>query len=58
MLKKDVVKYYGSDNKTGKALGISHQAVGAWRKVIPYKRALKIESLTNGELKFEKELYQ
>ena len=58
MLKKDVVKYYGSDNKTGKALGISHQAVGAWHKVIPYRRALKIESLTDGELAFDKTMYQ
>ena len=58
MKKSDVVAYYGSNNKTSKNIGLTRQAVDFWGDIIPVTWALKLDKLTNGELKFEKELYQ
>ncbi|MFI3035886.1 Cro/CI family transcriptional regulator [Atlantibacter hermannii] len=57
MLKKEVVKHYGSQRAVARALGISESAVSQWKEVIPEKDAFKIEALTNGNLKREPSLY-
>jgi DNA-binding transcriptional regulator YdaS (Cro superfamily) len=31
-------------------LGISRQAVSAWRGVVPYKKARRVEAATRGEV--------
>jgi transcriptional repressor of cell division inhibition gene dicB len=53
MNKKDVLSYFGGVNKTAKALGITHVAVGKWSDTIPKGRAYQIEVLTGGKLKAE-----
>ena len=58
MKKADVVAYYGSNNKTSKNIGLTRQAVDFWGEIIPITWAVKLDKLTDGELKFEKELYQ
>jgi hypothetical protein len=58
MKKKDVIARYGSNNKTSKVIGLTRQAVDAWGEIIPVDWALKFDKMTNGELKFEKEMYQ
>ncbi len=58
MRKADVTKYFGSENKTSKFIGLSRQAVNRWPDPIHVKWALRLEKMTHGDLKFEKELYQ
>ncbi|SPP31682.1 hypothetical protein ARAF_0824 [Arsenophonus endosymbiont of Aleurodicus floccissimus] len=58
MLKAIVVSYFRSKRNFAKVLGISPQAVGQWRDVIPEKSALLIEKITNGSLKYSPELYR
>lgn len=58
MQKKDVVDYFGSQNKTSKFIGISRQAVGKWPEQISVDWALYFDKVTNGELEFHKEAYQ
>jgi len=58
MEKKSVIARFGSNNKTSKFMGISRQAVDRWDDIIPVMAALRLDKMTNGELKFDKELYQ
>ena len=58
MKKSDVVRYYGSQNKASKNIGISRQAVGKWPDIIPVQWALALDKMTDGQLKFDKRLYQ
>lgn len=53
MKKSDVLSYFGSVDKTAKALGITHVAVSRWGETIPQGRAYQIEVLTGGKLKAE-----
>lgn len=49
----DVIKYYGSSYKFHKQTPFSHGAFFQWKKKgrVPLLSQLKIEKLTNGELK-------
>jgi len=51
MKKDDVIKYFGSQAKTARALGISRQAVNRWSGTVPPIMAHLIRLITNGELK-------
>lgn len=51
MKKKDVIKFFGTQEKTAKALNISQASVCKWGKNIPRLRAFEIERLTKGKLK-------
>lgn len=46
------VKYFKSQRKIAKILGISEGAVSKWTEenIIPVKRAIKLNELSNGEL--------
>ncbi|CNE47601.1 Cro/CI family transcriptional regulator [Yersinia intermedia] len=58
MLKKTALDYFGGTTATAKKLGISKSTVSIWRVVVPWKYALLIEKITNGELKYDPSMYQ
>jgi hypothetical protein len=53
----DVLKHFGSINKTAKALAITRQAIQGWREVVPMGRAYQLQALTKGKLKVKPECY-
>ena len=48
MLKKDVLKYFGSVEKASKALGISRQAIYQWPRTVPLTSQYRVEVMTKG----------
>ena len=50
-----VIKHFGNQNKTAKALGVNRVAVVHWVKKgkVPAQRQLEIQKITNGKLKSE-----
>ncbi len=58
MEKKKVLDYYGNARKVSQLAGLTRQAVYQWPDPIPMKWALRLERMTNGELKFDKEMYR
>ena len=57
MFKDDVLRYFKKKRLVAEALGISHVAVVRWKAVIPKLRAMELDEITNGELKYNPELY-
>lgn len=51
MEKSVAIGAFGGVYKLAKAIGVSPQAIYAWRGAVPLKHQLVIERLTNGELK-------
>jgi len=51
MLKKDVLKHFGTQEKIASALGLKQASVSRWGENIPRLRAFEIERLTKGKLK-------
>nr|DAN28445.1 MAG TPA: DNA-binding transcriptional regulator [Caudoviricetes sp.] len=58
MLKKDVIKHFGTLEKVAIALGISVSAVSQWGDVIPEKNAYRLQEMTDGELSVQHSLYR
>ncbi|WP_424407393.1 Cro/CI family transcriptional regulator [Pasteurella sp. PK-2025] len=58
MLKTDVINYFGKLENVAKALSISVSAISQWNEVIPEKNAYKLQDITKGKLKVNRELYQ
>ena len=58
MLKKDVIRHFGSVSKAAEALDITRQAVDQWDETVPEGTAYKLQVLTGGKLKVRQELYQ
>lgn len=58
MEKKKVLEFFGGHRKVCEALGISVQYVYQWPEKVPQGMAYKIESVTQGALKVEKENYK
>jgi len=50
MKKADVILYFGTQEKTARALNISQVSVSKWTDSIPPLRAYEIERLTKGKL--------
>ena len=57
MKTNDVLTHFGGKRATAEALGLSTQAVQAWKTIIPQKQAWRIDRLTNGVLKIDEALY-
>jgi DNA-binding transcriptional regulator YdaS (Cro superfamily) len=57
MLKKDAIKWAGSQSELARKLGIDRAAVHGWGKYVPMRRAMQLHELTGGELKFNQEFY-
>ena len=57
MKTNDVLTHFGGKRATAEALGLSTQAVQAWKSIIPQKQAWRIDRLTNGVLKIDEALY-
>ncbi len=57
MLKKDAVKFYGCEARLAKALGIHRSAVLRWRKWVPLPRAVQLEKMSGGHLKYNLDDY-
>lgn len=57
MKKAMVANHFPSNRAIARAIGISPQAVGQWGEIIPERAALKLERITNGDLKYDPSLY-
>jgi DNA-binding transcriptional regulator YdaS (Cro superfamily) len=51
MKKEDVISFFGTQEKTARALGVKQASVSRWPEDIPSLRAFEIERITNGALK-------
>lgn len=58
MFKKDVISHFGTLETVANILGISVSAVSQWKEIIPEKNAYRLQELTNGQLKINRELYR
>lgn len=47
----DAIAFFGSKTRIAKLLGITKQAVGAWKEQVPLKQALLLEQASYGHLK-------
>jgi hypothetical protein len=50
MLKSEAVAHFGTQVAVGKAVGISKQGVGNWRRLVPEGHAYKLHTMTDGAL--------
>lgn len=55
---EEAILFYGSGSKLCKELGITRQCITNWRKrgFMPMLQQLKLEKITKGKLKADKEL--
>lgn len=58
MKRQDVIEFFGSGPKVAKFIGKTPQAVYAWPDIIDPKWALYFDEATQGQLEFDKRLYQ
>lgn len=58
MKKNEVIKHFKTRINAAHALGITSGAITQWKDIIPERAALKLERLTNGELKYDPDLYR
>ena len=52
MKKRDVIRYFGGVVAAAKALGVKHQAVSQWGKVVPERIAYRAHSKSGGAIAF------
>ena len=57
MRKGQVIQRFGGQYEAAAALGVSQPAVSKWNQVVPLWVALKVEELTDGELKPDWSIY-
>ena len=53
MIKKEVIKYFGSCTAVAEKLGVSKSSVSQWGETVPLLRAYQLEKITGGQLKVE-----
>ena len=59
MLKSEALKHFdGNGAEVARKLGIKPSAVYQWGKLIPEKQAARLDRMTDGELKYQPELYE
>lgn len=56
MKPKDVIKYYGTQQKAAEALGCKQPSISEWVRngCVPLLRQFQIEALTGGKLKADR----
>lgn len=52
-----VIKFFGSKSAAARALDISQVAVTRWGELVPEKRAVRIERITGGAIKYDPAIY-
>lgn len=57
MLKTSVIRHFGDQAQTARALGITIGAVSQWPKVIPRGSAYQVEVVTGGKLRVDPRMY-
>ncbi|MBV7434520.1 Cro/Cl family transcriptional regulator [Cardiobacteriaceae bacterium TAE3-ERU3] len=57
MYKQDVISYFGSQVAVADALGIGKAGVSLWGEVVPELRAMQLERLTDGKLRYDASIY-
>lgn len=57
MRKSDAVRYFGTEYRVAKALGINQSAVSRWTTYVPLIRAMQIERLSGGKLRADPDAY-
>jgi len=58
MKRQQVIEYFGSVIKAAKALGVTHQAIYAWKDPVPERIALKVDRLSGGKLQYVEDEYK
>jgi hypothetical protein len=58
MNKKQVIDFFGTQEKTANFIGKSRVCVTMWKDPIPVKWALFFDQATQGQLEFDKKMYQ
>lgn len=58
MKKESVVSHFGSMANVARALGIARSSVSGWGDLVPEKRAVRIERMTNGALTYDPTIYE
>jgi len=57
MKKNDAIMHFGNIPTLAKALGIDRHAIYQWQEVVPEKRALQLDRLTGGKLRYQPSAY-
>jgi hypothetical protein len=57
MKKSDAVRYFKTEYALAKALGINQSAVSRWGNLVPLKRAIQVEQLSGGAVKYDQGRY-
>jgi transcriptional repressor of cell division inhibition gene dicB len=57
MLKSDVIKHFGGQGATARALGITKGAVSQWPDIVPRGSAYQVEVITAGKLRVDPAIY-
>lgn len=58
MYKAKAIKYFSKPKGLADALNITPGAVSQWPPIIPEKQALRLDRITDGELKYDPVLYE
>lgn len=58
MNREDVIRFFGNQARTAKALGITRQAVYRWPDIIPLSAAARVEKVSGGQLKLDLSQYR
>jgi len=58
MNRTEVIKFFGNQARTARALGITRQAVCTWPEIIPLTAAARAEKASGGKLKLDISQYQ
>jgi DNA-binding transcriptional regulator YdaS (Cro superfamily) len=57
MYKSDVIKFFGNQVSTGRALGVTKSAVSQWKEVVPEAVAYRAQRVSRNKLKVDPSLY-
>jgi transcriptional repressor of cell division inhibition gene dicB len=58
MLKDHVIRYFGSATAVAKNLKVHRSTISNWGNIIPEKQSLKLNFMTDGQLKHDPGMYK